>query len=95
MFQSIAKSENSTPVTPTPSFFIPPGINGSQGTNRAAGNRPLIAANNDIDAIKAWLARYADTKTTFANYRKEVERLLLWATLQLGKPLSLLSITEI
>lgn len=91
MFHSIAKSVIFTPNTPTTSFFIPPGIDGSQGTNRATGNRPLIAAKNDIDAIKAWLARYADTKTTFANYRKEVERLLLWSTLQLEKPLSSLT----
>lgn len=33
----------------------------------------------------------ADKKTTFENYRKEAERLLLWAIVQLGKPLSLLT----
>ncbi|BFG80244.1 hypothetical protein PTKU46_82780 [Paraburkholderia terrae] len=30
-------------------------------------------------------------KTTFENYRKDAERLLLWAIVQLGKPLSSLT----
>ena len=41
--------------------------------------------------MRAWLSNYADTKTTFDNYRKEAERLLLWAVVQLGKPLSSLT----
>lgn len=66
-------------------------VDGRDGTNRATGNRPQIAARNDVDAIKAWLARFLDTKTTFDNYRKEAERLLLWSTTQLKKPLSSLT----
>ncbi|MDY7537907.1 site-specific integrase [Undibacterium sp. RTI2.1] len=66
-------------------------LDGSHGANRASGNRPQIAATNDIDAIKAWLTRFHDTKTTFDNYRKEAERLLLWSTIQLGKALSSLT----
>ena len=66
-------------------------LDGSQGTNRATGVRPQIAAATDIDALKAWLLRFTDTKTTFDNYRKEAERLLLWATLQMQKPLSSLT----
>ena len=45
----------------------------------------------NIDALKAWLARFLDTRTTFDSYRKESERLLLWATLEHGKPLSSLT----
>jgi len=41
--------------------------------------------------VRAWLANYANTKTTYDNYRKEAERLLLWAVVQLGKPLSSLA----
>ena len=37
------------------------------------------------------MARYADTKTTFENYRKEVERLYLWAVFQLHRPISSLT----
>lgn len=66
-------------------------LDGSNGHNRAIGNRPQITANTDADAIKVWLARYLDTKATFDSYRKEAERLLLWSVLELGKPLSSLS----
>lgn len=66
-------------------------FDGSSGLNRAIGNRPQISATTDIDAIKAWLARFADTKTTFENYRKEAERLLLWSIIEMRKPLSSLS----
>lgn len=58
--------------------------------NRANG-RQQIAAADDLSAIRAWLARVVDTKTTFDNYRKEAERLLLWSVVQPGKPLSSLT----
>ncbi|MCD6026140.1 MAG: integrase [Solimicrobium sp.] len=63
----------------------------SDGSNGATVNKPQIAANTDVDAIKAWLARFTDTKTTFDNYRKEAERLLSWSTITLQKPLSSLT----
>lgn len=66
-------------------------LDGHAGANRAVGGRPQIAAQTDIDAIKAWLARFADTLTTFTSYRKEAERLLLWSVIELGKPLSSLT----
>jgi integrase/recombinase XerD len=78
-------------LAPIETVVIAPDIDGRTGTNRATGNRPQIAAQNDIDAIKAWLARFVDTKTTFDNYRKEAERLLLWATVQMQKPFSSLT----
>jgi len=73
-------------VAPLEVFNIPTQLDGSQGTNRAHGDVRQIRADNDIEAIKAWLARFFDKQTTFDNYRKEAERLLLWCTLQLGKP---------
>lgn len=60
---------------PIEAIVLPPNVDGSTGANRATGVRPQIAATNDVDAIKAWLARFIDTKTTFENYRKEAERL--------------------
>jgi integrase/recombinase XerD len=79
------------PLAPIETVAVSPDVDGRNGTNRATGNRPQIAAQNDIDAIKAWLARFAATKTTFDNYRKEAERLLLWSTVQLQKPISSLT----
>lgn len=78
-------------ITPIERLLVAPTLDGSHGSNRATAGKPLIAASNDIDAVKAWLARFVDTKTTFDNYRKEAERLLLWSTVQLQKPLSSLT----
>jgi len=74
------------PPQPIETLTIPPELDGSAGKNRAKSDVAQIAAGNDLDAIRAWLARFVDTKTTFDNYRKEAERLLLWAIVQLGKP---------
>jgi integrase/recombinase XerD len=69
---------------------LPDDLDGRTGVNRASGRRQ-IAADDDLAAVRAWLARVADTRTTFENYRKEAERLLLWSIVQLGKPLSSLT----
>ncbi|ACC76309.1 tyrosine-type recombinase/integrase [Paraburkholderia caribensis] len=76
---------------PLETLAIPAALDGHAGTNRAAGGHAQIAATNDLDAIRAWLGRFANTPTTFGNYRKEAERLLLWSLVELGKPLSSLT----
>jgi site-specific recombinase XerD len=78
-------------IAPIELVRLPGDLDGQAGANRAVGGRSQIAAQNDIDAIKAWLARFADTPTTFTSYRKEAERLLLWSVTELGKPLSSLT----
>ncbi|HET7833303.1 MAG TPA: tyrosine-type recombinase/integrase [Gallionella sp.] len=78
-------------VAPLELIYLTGGTDGRTGTNRAVGNRPQIAATNDVEAIKAWLARFADTPTTLNSYRKEAERLLLWSVVELGKPMSSLT----
>jgi len=76
---------------PLEALLLSSALDGRNGTNRATGNKPQIAADTDVEAVKAWLARFIDTKTTFDNYRKEAERLLLWSTITLQKPLSSLT----
>lgn len=85
------QASNLLKIAPIEHLSLSSMLDGSVGTNRAIGNRPQIAANTDIDAIRVWLARYLDTKTTFDSYRKEAERLLIWAVSELGKPLSSLT----
>lgn len=85
------RTSNLLKIVPIEHLSLSSLLDGSVGTNRAIGNRPQIAANTDIDAIRVWLARYLDTKTTFDSYRKEAERLLIWAVSELGKPLSSLT----
>jgi site-specific recombinase XerD len=85
-----------TLIAPRPldALDLPPELDGRHGMNRAPG-RTQIAATDDLNAIRAWLARVIDTKTTFENYRKEAERLLLWSLVELGKPLSSLTHEEL
>ncbi|MFT4438942.1 hypothetical protein ACMX25_37030 [Caballeronia sp. 15715] len=78
-------------LKPLEQLSLPSELDGSLGTNRALGNRPQIAAQNDVDAIKGWLARFVDTGATFDTYRKESERLLLWSTTELRRPVSSLT----
>ena len=66
-------------------------LDGSTGTNRATQGHAQIAAQDDLNAIRAWLARYTETKTTLNNYRKEAERLLLWSIVERSKPISSLT----
>ncbi|MEY2152996.1 tyrosine-type recombinase/integrase [Rhodanobacter sp. 115] len=71
---------------------LPPALSGCAGTNRApASVARQIAANDDVAAIGLWLAEYHDSPHTFRSYRKEAERLLLWATQVRGKPVSSLT----
>jgi integrase/recombinase XerD len=77
--------------TPLETLVVPADLDGSAGLNRATTRHAQVAANNDLDAIRAWLSRFVDTRTTFENYRKEAERLLLWSVVEMGKPLSSLT----
>ena len=78
-------------LAPLELLNLPEALDGQNGTNRASMPHAQIAAQTDVDALKVWLARYVDTKTTFESYRKEAERLLLWTTIERGKPLSSLT----
>lgn len=71
---------------------LPPALSGCVGTNRAPTSvARQIAANDDVAAIGLWLAEYHDSPHTFRSYRKEAERLLIWATQVRGKPVSSLT----
>ncbi len=80
-------------VLPNPleATTLPPNLDGSTGKNRALELHVRIAARTDPEAIRAWLACHINIPTTFQNYRKEAERLLLWAIVELHKPLSSLT----
>ncbi len=91
MPENLVPVELAGPVAPLERLHLSADLDGSAGINRARSSSTVIAAQNDLQAIAAWLARFADTPTTFANYRKEAERLLLWAVVQQGKPLASLT----
>ncbi|MFM0470451.1 tyrosine-type recombinase/integrase [Paraburkholderia strydomiana] len=66
---------------------------GSRGKYRAPKTRCLLNVATDREAIEAWLAMH-ETDTTLRAYRKEAERLLLWANLERKRALSSLSTSD-
>lgn len=82
--------ESATDIQPLERQRTSEELDGSQGRNRAPKNTCVLAADNDLAAIHAWLQLHESPATRRA-YRKEAERLLLWAVVQLGKPLSSLT----
>jgi site-specific recombinase XerC len=77
-------------IVPWESIVVPHQVDGSQGTFRAPSATCTLSANNDYDAVHAWLALHESPSTQRA-YRKEAERLILWAVLERGRALSSLT----
>lgn len=69
---------------------LPTDLDGSQGRFRAPHDTCGLAATNDYQAIEAWLALHEAAHTARA-YRREAERLLLWAIVERRQPLSSLT----
>lgn len=90
----------STAVVPFEKFLVPAELDGSEGRFRAPLHQCLLEAKNDYEAIAAWLRSKHDPNgtgktATHRAYRKEAERLLLWAILEHGKPLSSLTVEDV
>ena len=88
-----------TALVPFEKFLLPSDLDGSEGRFRAPLHQCLLEARNDYEAIAAWLATKHDPKgtgrtATHRSYRKEAERLLLWAILEQRKPLSSLTVED-
>ncbi len=58
--------------------LLPSLTSSSALTHLHHGQPRLITAENDIDAVLTWLREYEDSPHTFASYRKETERFLMW-----------------
>ncbi|KUE85118.1 integrase [Cupriavidus necator] len=78
------------PVVPWEHIRLPHEVDGTHGAFRAPRRMCTLDANNDYEAIGAWLALHESTETE-RTYRKEAERLLLWVILERGKALSSLT----
>jgi site-specific recombinase XerD len=88
--RALIASERAADIRPLELQRAPEDLDGSQGRNRAPRNTCVLAADQDLAAIQAWLQLH-ELPATRRAYRKEAERLLLWAVVQLGKPLSSLT----
>ena len=77
-------------VAPWERLHVPHEVDGSRGTLRAPAATSTLDANNDYEAVQAWLSLHESAATQRA-YRKEAERLILWAIVERGKALSSLT----
>lgn len=77
-------------VVPLEQLIVPAEVDGSRGTFRGPVETCTLAARNDYEAVNTWLSMHESASTQRA-YRKESERLILWAVLERGKALSSLT----
>lgn len=98
-----------TALVPYEKFVVPADLDGRAGRYRAPPHTRLLAAETDHAAIGAWLAakcpKYPkcpnglqdapdELSPTQRSYRKEAERLLLWAVLERKTALSSLGVED-
>lgn len=81
-------------LVPLEKLRLPPHLDGGAGRQRADPAGCRLTASNDLQAIDAWLATKrgaspgSGLSATQRAYRKEAERLMLWAVLERGMALS-------
>jgi integrase len=78
-------------IVPLERLAVPPELDGRDGTFRLPTPN-VLGAQTDLQAIEAWLRRYAMSPRTHASYAREAERFYLWCLCVRRKPLS--SVTE-
>jgi site-specific recombinase XerD len=88
--RALIKSTGSPIVVPWEKVRLPHEIDGSCGAFRAPRESCALDANNDYDAVQTWLSLHESPSTQRA-YRKEAERLILWAIVERGRALSSLT----
>ncbi|MGN7103332.1 phage integrase family protein [Ralstonia holmesii] len=77
-------------VMPWEQLRLPAEVDGSQGQFRAPRETCVLTADNDYEAVQAWLSLH-ESPATQRSYRKEAERLILWAIVERDRPLSSLT----
>jgi hypothetical protein len=92
-----AELQPETPsITTLERFIAPPGLDGSHGTNRMERSRKSIEADNDVEAVTAWLLSLTDpSEITVRSYRGAAEKLLNWSCFSRAKALSSLDEADI
>jgi site-specific recombinase XerD len=77
-------------LVPLEQLVLPTHLDGSSGHYRDVHTN-YLSAHNDIEAVQQFLNEYASSEATYRSYKKEVERLVLWAVVEKKKPLSSLT----
>ncbi|MBN3855050.1 tyrosine-type recombinase/integrase [Paraburkholderia sp. Ac-20340] len=77
-------------IVPWESIKLPHEVDGTEGKFRAPRATCALDANNDYEAVRTWLALH-EAPATQRTYKKEAERLILWAIVERGRALSSLT----
>lgn len=77
-------------LIPWERLVVPGDLDGSRGTFRAPRATCALDATDDYQAVNAWLSLHESPATQRA-YRKEAERLILWAIVERARALSSLT----
>ncbi len=88
--RALVARESPQDIVPWERLAVPHEVDGSRGTFRAPRLTCTLSASNDYEAVQAWLALHESGATQRA-YRKEAERLILWAIVERGRALSSLT----
>ena len=80
-------------LKPWEHLVVPDEVDGSRGTFRGDPATSTLSAKNDYQAVQAWL-QLQESPATQRAYRKEAERLILWAIVERGKAMSSLTIED-
>lgn len=88
--RALCAASSAQELVPWERLAVPEDLDGSKGVYRAPRASCALGASNDYQAVSAWLSLQESAATQRA-YRKEAERLILWAIVECGKPLSSLT----
>ncbi|WP_321958117.1 site-specific integrase [Paraburkholderia bannensis] len=88
--RALIVASRQSPIVPWESISLPHEVDGSEGTFRAPAATCTLDASNDYQAVQTWLALH-ESPATQRTYRKEAERLILWAIVERGRALSSLT----
>jgi site-specific recombinase XerD len=88
--RALIATANHGAVVPWGNLRLPHEVDGSAGAFRAPRHTCTLDADNDYKAVQAWLSLHESAATQRA-YRKEAERLILWAIIERGRALSSLT----
>ncbi len=88
--RALVVSSQHSDIVPWETLKLPHEVDGTSGTFRAPVATCTLDASNDYEAVQTWLA-LQESSATRRTYRKEAERLILWAIVERGRALSSLT----
>ncbi|SAL81603.1 phage integrase family protein [Caballeronia arvi] len=88
--RALIAAERGSRITPWEHLYLPRELDGSFRTFRAPLPTCVLDASNDYEAVQAWISLH-ESSATQRTYRKEAERLILWAVVERQRALSSLT----